>query len=113
MGIMRCRRCSGNCSSPPLPSPDTVAPPPPCSLGLFVRLSVRLQDEIVSLVLAEDHSDVCPASCAAGSTSPGGSRKRDSPVALFTSGGMGAGKGHVLRQFLKEGEICLPKDFVW
>ncbi|KAM0789123.1 hypothetical protein ACM66B_003177 [Microbotryomycetes sp. NB124-2] len=34
-------------------------------------------------------------------------------VALFTAGGMGAGKGHTLRQLLKDGTVKLAKDFVW
>ncbi|KAL7411238.1 zeta toxin-domain-containing protein [Mrakia frigida] len=75
-----------------------------------------LQDEIVSQVLGEVHEEECKLCDSvqtrpSGSSSPGGSRS--SPVALFTSGGMGAGKGHVLRTFLRNGKICLPKDFVW
>jgi len=75
-----------------------------------------LQDQIVAQVLAEDHEEECKLCDSvqtrpSGSSSPGGSR--NAPVALFTSGGMGAGKGHVLRTFLRNGKICLPKDFVW
>ncbi|KAK4052559.1 hypothetical protein OIO90_004328 [Microbotryomycetes sp. JL221] len=38
---------------------------------------------------------------------------RDERVALFTAGGMGAGKGHTLRHLLKDGTVKLAKDFVW
>ncbi|CED82037.1 zeta toxin family protein [Phaffia rhodozyma] len=124
-----------------------------------------LQDEIVSLVLAESHKEECrfchpssrsptpssnsstgressgkdtssctnssdceedstlickspnkqadplePGCCNGTSTKLGRSTK---PVALFTSGGMGAGKGHVLRTFLEDGRIRLEDDFVW
>ncbi|GAA5915802.1 hypothetical protein JCM6882_006101 [Rhodosporidiobolus microsporus] len=35
------------------------------------------------------------------------------PLALFTAGGMGAGKGHTLREMLKTGRIRLPANTVW
>lgn len=39
--------------------------------------------------------------------------KGKKPVALFTAGGMGAGKGHSLQYFIKHGIIDLDPDFVW
>ncbi|BGP47491.1 hypothetical protein JCM10450v2_003343 [Rhodotorula kratochvilovae] len=35
------------------------------------------------------------------------------PLALFTAGGMGAGKGHTLREMLKTQQIRLPANTVW
>ncbi|GAA5866726.1 hypothetical protein JCM8547_002739 [Rhodosporidiobolus lusitaniae] len=35
------------------------------------------------------------------------------PLALFTAGGMGAGKGHTLRELLKTRRIRLPANTVW
>ncbi|BGP24092.1 hypothetical protein JCM10295v2_002993 [Rhodotorula toruloides] len=43
----------------------------------------------------------------------GGEGKEGRPLALFTAGGMGAGKGHTLREMLKTGRICLPANTVW
>jgi hypothetical protein len=84
---------------------------------------VRLQDQIVSQVLAESHAEECRFCHSSTPSTPindsndrpldhGGHRPRK-PVALFTSGGMGAGKGHVLRRFLENGTIRLDDNFVW
>lgn len=100
--------------------------------------SHRLQDQIVNQVLAESHKEECRfchaaeddspsavndsndrpkaaaaagAACSASSSSS--KRPNRQPVALFTSGGMGAGKGHVLRTFLEDGRIRLEDNFVW
>lgn len=104
--------------------PSTLATTCPC----------RLQDEIVTQVLAESHAEECRF-CHSSSSSPATAdrpttpindsnditldngrsavRRPKKPVALFTSGGMGAGKGHVLRTFLENGSIRLDDDFVW
>ncbi|GAA6056042.1 hypothetical protein JCM3770_006996 [Rhodotorula araucariae] len=39
--------------------------------------------------------------------------ERGRPLALFTAGGMGAGKGHTLREMLKSRQIRLPANTVW
>ncbi|GAA6035846.1 hypothetical protein JCM8097_005735 [Rhodosporidiobolus ruineniae] len=39
--------------------------------------------------------------------------ERGRPLALFTAGGMGAGKGHTLREMLKTRRIKLPANTVW
>lgn len=93
---------------------------------LTCHRSCRLQDQIVSQVLAESHKEECRFCHAADDDSPsavndsndeprpcGSSRPDRQPVALFTSGGMGAGKGHVLRTFLEDGRIRLEDNFVW
>ncbi|SCZ98995.1 BZ3500_MvSof-1268-A1-R1_Chr7-1g09345 [Microbotryum saponariae] len=68
-----------------------------------------LQDSIVSSVLARAHRD-CERRQSDGPEESDHSKK---PLALFTAGGMGAGKGHTLREMLKDGTIRLPRDFVW
>jgi hypothetical protein len=87
----------------------------------------RLQDQIVSQVLAQSHKEECRFCHAADDDSPSAvndsndkpkacsspARSDRQPVALFTSGGMGAGKGHVLRTFLEDGRIRLEDNFVW
>ncbi|KAK4702773.1 hypothetical protein P7C70_g3450, partial [Phenoliferia sp. Uapishka_3] len=65
-----------------------------------------LQDEIVDKVL---HMKGCGGTC--GEEREG--EKIEGKIALFTAGGMGAGKGHTLRHYLRSGDIRLPSDFVW
>ncbi|GAA5829939.1 hypothetical protein JCM11251_007939 [Rhodosporidiobolus azoricus] len=43
----------------------------------------------------------------------GAKEEEGRPLALFTAGGMGAGKGHTLREMLKTGRIRLPANTVW
>ncbi|GAA5956505.1 hypothetical protein JCM3765_003466 [Sporobolomyces pararoseus] len=86
-----------------------------------------LQDEIVSLVLGtqvkecKDAGDdeLCRVSgtgqaelgCQLGDCSE--HNKDGKPLALFTAGGMGAGKGHTLRDMLRSRRIRLPANTVW
>ncbi|GAA5926005.1 hypothetical protein JCM3775_005173 [Rhodotorula graminis] len=42
-----------------------------------------------------------------------GDREEDRPLALFTAGGMGAGKGHTLKELLKSHAVRLPRNTVW
>lgn len=91
-----------------------------------------LQDAVVdaSLKRIKDEKEWREQHCSKGIDNSHGSR----PIALFTAGcvgegvsatveltssvvctysGMGAGKGHTLKQMLKDGELKLPSDFVW
>ncbi|BGP15468.1 hypothetical protein JCM10213_001766 [Rhodosporidiobolus nylandii] len=43
----------------------------------------------------------------------GGEAEEGRPLALFTAGGMGAGKGHTLRELLKTRRMRLPANTVW
>ncbi|GAA5904570.1 uncharacterized protein JCM6883_003830 [Sporobolomyces salmoneus] len=86
-----------------------------------------LQDEIVSLVLGtqvkecRDAGDDEPCrvsgtgqaelGCQLGDCS--GDSEGKKPLALFTAGGMGAGKGHTLRDMLRSRRIRLPANTVW
>jgi hypothetical protein len=92
----------------------------------------RLQDAIVTSVIHRLHhplytSKVRPQTPSSSSSNPSSSpswplngngsstptKSKKLPVALFTAGGMGAGKGHVLRSFLEQGIIELDETFVW
>lgn len=82
-----------------------------------------LQDEIVDQVLrrvvkeceegqnARDcgSGEVCTRRKEKGELGESDNR----PLALFTAGGMGAGKGHTLKEFLRDGTISLPSNFIW
>lgn len=67
-----------------------------------------MQDEIVRDVLRRVARE-CLAND--GKSCEGGGEGK--PLALFTAGGMGAGKGHTLRHYLSDGTIVLPSNFVW
>lgn len=86
-----------------------------------------LQDEIVSLVLGTQVKECKDAGedepcrvngtgqaelgCQLGDCS--GDSDDGKPLALFTAGGMGAGKGHTLRDMLRSRRIRLPANTVW
>ncbi|GAA6019965.1 hypothetical protein JCM11491_006723 [Sporobolomyces phaffii] len=91
-----------------------------------------LQDEIVSLVLGtmvkecRDAGDDEPCRVAGGPrgqaelgcqlgdcSGENGESDDGKPLALFTAGGMGAGKGHTLRDMLRSRRIRLPANTVW
>lgn len=59
----------------------------------------KLQDEIVIKALKVRENDA--------------GLPEDRKVALFTAGGYGAGKGHVVREFLCSKIISLLPSFVW
>jgi len=61
-----------------------------------------LQDSIVQDVL-QQRAEECK-SCV---------EDHSHPQVLFTAGAMASGKGHTLRHFLKNGQVSLPKDFIW
>ncbi|SCV70808.1 BQ2448_3570 [Microbotryum intermedium] len=73
-----------------------------------------LQDSIVSSVLARAHRECERTHKDDDDDDPEEqSTAHRKPLALFTAGGMGASKGHTLREMLKNGTIRLPRDFVW
>ncbi|ORY74511.1 zeta toxin-domain-containing protein [Leucosporidium creatinivorum] len=77
----------------------------------------QLQDEIIEAVLRKVSREVIDCETRGKESHPDRGTpdytKRDRPLALFTAGGMGAGKGHTLKELLRAGTIRLPKDFVW
>ncbi|GAA6007584.1 hypothetical protein JCM10207_006394 [Rhodosporidiobolus poonsookiae] len=82
-----------------------------------------LQDQIVRRVLDQQvrecaeagDDEPCRVTGGCGELKEGrndaGGEER--PLALFTAGGMGAGKGHTLREMLKTRRIQLPANTVW
>lgn len=62
----------------------------------------KLQDSIIEEILSQETQE-CKA-CH---------ENYDHPAVLFTAGAMASGKGHTLRAFLKNGQVSLPKDFIW
>ncbi|GAA5874655.1 hypothetical protein JCM1840_007439 [Sporobolomyces johnsonii] len=91
------------------------------------RARQALQDQIVSLVLGtevcecKDAGDDEPCRIASerhgiaavGELGVDDGTGDEKPLALFTAGGMGAGKGHTLRDMLKTRRIRLPSNTVW
>ncbi|GAA6059800.1 hypothetical protein JCM10212_003695 [Sporobolomyces blumeae] len=93
------------------------------------RARQSLQDEIVTLVLGmqvkecqdADDDEPCRVSgnaqgeigCELGYPMKDPTDQDGKPLALFTAGGMGAGKGHTLRDMLRSRRIRLPSNTVW
>lgn len=72
-----------------------------------------LQDDIIDSVLEQIEREIEQGGEDMGDTRKGCSGGSCPKLALFTAGGMGAGKGHTLKQFLKQGQVALPQNFIW
>ncbi|GAA5941737.1 exocyst subunit SEC8 [Sporobolomyces koalae] len=124
------------------PDPSRADRPTPRHYGLYskerslldwtyhvvpTKARQALQDDIVNLVLGtqvkecqDAGDDECCRISGTGQAELGcqlGDCDHDvaneKPLALFTAGGMGAGKGHTLRNMLRTRRIRLPANTVW